>query len=109
VTFDYGRHQLLLAKNANFDQPFGYDRSGLFLVDANGAYTVLSVFPGSPAASAGLAKGDVILTVNGAPTSSTSLAGLRTLLTGASGTVVHLHVRSASSERDVSLKLADYI
>ncbi len=109
VTFDYGHHQLLFAKNATFDQPFGYDRSGLFLIDADGAYTVLSVFPASPAATNGLAKGDIILTVNGSPVSNTSLAGLRTLLTGPAGTVVHLHVRAASGERDVNLTLADYV
>ncbi|MGA9946300.1 MAG: aspartyl protease family protein [Candidatus Cybelea sp.] len=110
VTFDYTHSQLLLAKNANFDTPFGYDRSGLFLIDANGAYTVLSVFPGTPAAAAGLAKGDVIVTVNGAPAASTSLAGLRTLLAGPSGSVVHLHIRGpAGHDRDATLTLNDYV
>ncbi|MFY9663635.1 MAG: aspartyl protease family protein [Candidatus Cybelea sp.] len=110
VTFDYAHSQLLLAKNANFDTPFGYDRSGLFLIDANGAYTVLSVFSGTPAAAAGLAKGDVIVTVNGAPAAGTSLAGLRTLLAGPSGSVVHLHIRGpAGHERDATLVLKDYV
>jgi PDZ domain/Aspartyl protease len=110
VTFDYAHSQLLLAKNANFDGPFSYDRSGLFLIDANGAYTVLSVFPGTPAAAAGLAKGDVVVSINGASAASTSLAGLRTLLAGAPGDVVHLHIRGpAGRERDVTLVLKDYV
>ena len=110
VTFDYAHQQLLLAKNANFDTPFSYDRSGLFLIDANGAYTVLSVFTGSPAAAAGLAKGDVIVGINGAPASTASLAALRTLLVGPAGTVVHLHIRGpAGHERDATLTLADYV
>ena len=110
LTFDYAHQQLLLAKNAAFDAPFSYDRSGLFLVDVNGAYTVLSVFGGSPAASAALAKGDVILAVNGTPASSQSLAALRDLLAGPAGSVVRLHIRGpAGRERDATLTLKDYV
>ncbi|MBV8491203.1 MAG: retropepsin-like domain-containing protein, partial [Candidatus Eremiobacteraeota bacterium] len=52
LTFDYARQELWLAKNPNFDQPFNYDRSGLFLIDDHGAYLVLSVLAGTPAAAA---------------------------------------------------------
>ena len=72
VTFDYAHHQLLFAKNAAFDAAPPFDRSGLFLIDKGGAYTVISVLPGSPAASSGLAAGDAIVTVNGAPASNQS-------------------------------------
>ncbi|MGA9273221.1 MAG: aspartyl protease family protein [Candidatus Cybelea sp.] len=109
VTFDYAHHQLLLAKNATFDSPATFDRSGLFIIDASGAYTVISVFPGSPGASAGLAKGDVILKVNGAAASSDSLAALRSILSGPAGTNVQLHVRNAAGERDATIKLSDYV
>lgn len=109
VTFDYGHQQLLLARSSEFDRPFSYDRSGLFLVDSNDAYTVISVLAGSAAAAAGVAKGDVIVTVNGAPAASTSLAGLRALFSQAPGTAVHLRVRNTAGERDVTLKLADYV
>ena len=110
VTLDYAHQQLLLAKNSTFDTPFSYDRSGLFLIDVNGAYTLLSVLAGTPAAAAGLAKGDVILAVNGTPASSTSLAGVRMLLSGPTGSVIHLHIRGpAGHERDATLTLADYV
>jgi hypothetical protein len=110
VTFDYAHQQLLLAKNAEFDAPFSYDRSGLFLIDAAGAYTVISVMAGTPGATAGIAKGDVIVDVNGAPASNDSLAALRALLSGPAGTVVHLRVRGPQgSVRDVTLTLADYV
>ena len=109
VTFDYGKRQMYLTKNAAFDTTFAYDRSGLFLIDRAGAYTVLSAFPGSPAAGAGLVKGDVIVNVNGAPASRMSLAALRGLLSGSAGTVVHFHVRNDTGERDVNLTLADYV
>jgi C-terminal processing protease CtpA/Prc len=110
VTFDYRNQSMYLAKNADFGAPFSYDRSGLFLIDVNGAYTVLSVLPGSPGAAAGLAKGDVLLNVNATPAANDSLAALRQLLSGAVGTVVHLHVRTAGgAQRDDTLTLADYV
>ena len=99
----------MLAKNAAFNEPFSYDRSGLFVIDANGAYTVISVMAGTPAAAAGIAKGDVILTVNGSPASNESLAALRALLSGPAGSVVHIRVRAAQTPRDVTLTLADYV
>lgn len=110
LIFDYAHQQLLLAKNAQFGAPFTYDRSGLFLIDQNSAYTVLSVLPGTPAAAVGLAKGDVVLTVNGAPASNESLAGLRAQLSAPVGTAVRLHIRGPRGvERDATLKLADYV
>ncbi|HEY1882113.1 MAG TPA: retropepsin-like aspartic protease [Candidatus Cybelea sp.] len=109
VTFDYGKHALYLVKSAAFDSSFPYDRSGLFLIDRAGEFTVLSAIAGSPAAAAGLAKDDVIVSVDGGPASRMSLAALRGLLSGSAGTVVHLHVRNATGERDVNLKLADYV
>ncbi len=110
LTFDYLHSRLLLAKSPLFDQPFGYDRSGLFLIDSDGTYTVLSVLPGSPAAAARLAKGDVLLSVNGVPAANQSLAALRTLLSGPADTVVRLHIRGPRGvERDATLTLADYV
>ncbi len=110
LTFDYAHSQLLLAKNAEFDTPFPYDHSGLFLIDASGAHTVLSVLADSPATAAGLAKGDVILGINGAPASNQSLAALRAMLSGPPGGVVRLHIRGpAGHERDATLTLKAYV
>jgi hypothetical protein len=110
VTFDYPHKQLLLTRNAQFDAPFSFDRSGLFLIDQNGVYTVLGVLAGSAAGNAGIGKGDAIVTINGAPAAAQSLAALRALLSSAAGTVVHLSIRNAqNSVRDVTLTLADYV
>jgi len=110
VTFDYAHQQLLLAKNAQFDAPFSYDRSGLFLIDRTGVYTVLDVLAGTPAAAAGIAKGDVIVTIDGAQATTQSLAALRALLSSAAGTVVHLGIRDAAGQqREVGVTLADYV
>ncbi len=109
VTFDYAHHQMLLAKNGSYDSPFGYDRSGLFLIDNKGAYTVIDARPGTPAAIDHLAKGDVIETINGKPASDQSLAQVRTLFQQPAGTVYHLHVKGPAGDRDVTLTLADYV
>jgi hypothetical protein len=109
VTFDYPHSVVLLAPNAAYGRPFTYDRSGLFLIDNHDAYTVLDARAGTPAAAAGLAKGDVILSVDGAPTTNQTLAQLRARLMGSAGTVLHLHVKNASGERDVTLTLRDYV
>jgi C-terminal processing protease CtpA/Prc len=71
--------------------------------------TVLGVRAGTAGAGAGLAKGDAILAVDGAPTTGITLAQLRTLLMGPAGTVVHLHVKNATGERDATLTLHDYV
>lgn len=109
VSFDYTNRTMKLEKNAEFEKPFSYDRSGLFLIDKQGAYTVISAMEATPAAAAGLASGDVITTVDGAAASKFTLAQLRALLSGPAGTVVHLHLRGAKGERDVTLTLADYV
>lgn len=109
VTFDYPHHQMLLAKNASYDAPFVYDRSGLFLIDNKGAYTVIDARPGTPAANAHLAKGDVIETIDGKPASDRSLAQIRALFQQPAGTVYHLTVKGPTGARDVTLTLADYV
>jgi C-terminal processing protease CtpA/Prc len=80
------------------------------LIDQKGTYTVLSVLPATPAAGAGIAKGESIVEVNGTPAATQSLAALRAALAGPAGTVVHLGVRNAQNAvRDVTLTLADYV
>jgi Aspartyl protease/PDZ domain len=61
ATFDYGREELRLAPGAAFRESFDFDLSGLFLVADDGV-RVHSVVEHSPAARAGIRKGDRILT-----------------------------------------------
>jgi hypothetical protein len=61
ATFDYPASRLLLEPNAQFDEPFEFDLSGLFLIGGDTA-EVFSVVDGSPAAEAGILQGDRVLT-----------------------------------------------
>lgn len=107
VTLDYRQLTMTLTPNANFGTRDHWDRSGVYLIN-NGAITIIGVRPGTPAANAGLAKGDVIVSVNGF--SRLSLRQVRDLFMAEPGTVEHLEVKGKDGKtRDVDLTLADYV
>lgn len=107
MTLDYRRLTMALTRNASFKTRDHWDRSGVYIIN-NGAMTIIGVRPGTPAARVGLAKGDVITSVNGS--STFSLRQIRDALLGEPGTVVHLAVKSKDGRiRAVKLTLADYV
>jgi hypothetical protein len=107
MTLDYHRLIMALTPNADFDMRDHWDRSGVFLVN-KGALTIIDVRPGTPAANAGLAKGDVIVSVNGA--SGPSLRQVRELFSAEPGTVEHLVVkRKDGTMHRIDLTLKDYV
>lgn len=77
VTFDYSRRRVLLAPNAHALRPDPVDHSGLWLSQGEGAFVVAHVSANSPASSAGLREGDLVLTVNGRPAADIKLPELR--------------------------------
>ncbi|MGA7283433.1 MAG: aspartyl protease family protein [Candidatus Cybelea sp.] len=107
MTLDYRQLTMTLAPNADFDASDRWDHSGVFLVN-NGAITIIDVRPGTPAANAGLIKGDAIVSVNGS--SGLSLRQVRELFLAEPGTVEHLVVKGKDgATRDVDLTLEDYV
>jgi C-terminal processing protease CtpA/Prc len=110
VTIDYGRSTMTLAPNASFAERETYDRSGTFLIVRDGKIAVADVRPGTPAAQAGLANGDVIATVDGQDASVLGLGAVRDAFRGAPGTTLQLGVAAKDgSSRTVALTLADYV
>lgn len=68
VILDYPHKRVILEKTRNSDSPFLYDAAGVFLMSDGAKYDrirILRVVPGSPAAAAGLQKGDTIEMVDG--------------------------------------------
>jgi membrane-associated protease RseP (regulator of RpoE activity) len=107
MTLDYRQLTMTLTPNVDFDMRDHWDRSGVYLVN-NGAITIIDVRPGTPAAKAGLAIGDVITSIN--RSSTLSLHQVRDVFLGEPGTVVHLLVKSkGGATHAVDLTLADYV
>ncbi len=110
LTLNYYGQTMVLTPNASFGDPDAYERAGLFLLNRGGRYVVLNVRPGTPAAQAGIADGDTIVSIDGKPASSMSLQAVRQLFYGVPGTQLHLRVASkAGMQRDVTLTLRDFV
>jgi len=80
-----------------FDQGLSgsYTGIGTAVVLKDGWPTVTQVFPGSPAAAAGIRPGDAIVSIDGAPTAGKSVADDVARIVGPAGSHVRLEVRSA--------------
>lgn len=110
VTFDYGHETMALVPNAAYSERDSYERSGLFVVNLSGKFTVVDARPGTPAADAGIAKGDVITSIDGAPVANLSLADIRDAFHKPAGTAVRLGItKKDGSAHTVTLTLRDYV
>jgi len=107
VVFDYARERIVLEARTDLAAPFEVDMSGLFLTAPPPEFdrpTVSSVLDGSPAAAAGLAPGDEILSIDGEPASGMTLDALRALLKR-EGETRRLEVRRGAVRLTVDLHL----
>jgi len=99
LTLDYGRQEMSLRPNATFAEPDVRERAGLFLISRDGDYRVLDVRPDTPAAEAGITKGDVVESVNGVAASSLSVQAVRDRFLGAPRSKVSLGLRRKDGSR----------
>jgi predicted aspartyl protease len=111
VTFDYAHQVLYLKRIAPTPPDVGtFDRSGLWINAKNGGYEVTDVASGSAGAQAGIAVGDVITAIDGAPVVDDQLyAARRKLREEPAGTRVALTVKSGGETRQVTITLKDQI
>jgi carboxyl-terminal processing protease len=90
-----------------FSQELQGSYSGIGTVlDRKGNHlTVIRVFPGSPAAQAGVRPGDEIVAIGGKPTAGQALDAIVAQVQGPAGSRVHLQLRRAGSPRSIDVTL----
>ena len=110
MTLDYGKLTMALTPNSSFAKRDEYERAGLFLLNMGGKKVVADSRPGTPAAAAGIAKGDVIETIAGKDASTMTLQEVRNMFVQAPGTTIHMTVLSKTGvKKSVTLVLKDFI
>jgi len=110
ITFDYAHQQLIFERNAKYDKPDVFDRSGTWLNQTGDTFEVMDVIAGGPAATAGLKTGDRILAIDGRPVSQLSLPAVRGRFKSESpGTKLRLTVQSGEHKHDLDLVLKDLV
>jgi membrane-associated protease RseP (regulator of RpoE activity) len=95
VIFDYSRHRLILEQREPAVAAAEYDMSGMFVVSEpldHHRFVVHEILANGPAAAAGVAVGDRIISVDGLPAAQLTLGELRNVLRSQPGRVVELTV-----------------
>jgi carboxyl-terminal processing protease len=82
-----------------------YTGIGVAVDVKSGRLTVTKVFPGSPAASAKITPGEVIVSVDGAPTAGKAASADVARITGPAGSTVKLQLQRTTQPRRVTLTL----
>ena len=109
LTLDSPNRRLYMQANKDYDlPPSPYDGSGLWIRGAPGHWSVARVLPDSPAAFAGLVKGDSVLSLDGIPASELTLPRIRGKLYRSHG-ICNIKVRHGDTDRMSRLVLKSYL
>jgi PDZ domain/Aspartyl protease len=110
VTFDYANRRMYLRPEPGAPLP-RFSGAGLMsgARDAAGRIVLQGVIPNSPAADVGLAKGDVIVAIDGTPTEKISPSELTALTRRPVGTALRLTVQTGDAQREVVLTLRELL
>jgi C-terminal processing protease CtpA/Prc len=109
ITLDYPNQQLIMEPNANYNKPDVYDRSGMWINQADGMFEVIDVVAKGPAAVAGIKAGDEILAVDGHAAQKITLSNLREKLRSRPGTKVRLTIKSGQQKREAEIVLCELV
>lgn len=96
VIFHYPFQKLYLRPNKTYRKSFKFDKSGLVVIATGKGldkFTVHDIIANSPAAEAGLQKGDVIKSINWTPTGLLSLKEISRVLKKKSGKHIRMVVK----------------
>jgi C-terminal processing protease CtpA/Prc len=103
TVFDYSRAQMILVPNSAFSEPFDWDRSGLRL-GLGKALSVNSILAGSPAETAGVMEGDLLLRLDGKSVSAADYGTVKDALMGSGEVRLTLQRGDEILEKTVTLR-----
>lgn len=109
VTFDYGRREMHLERNSNYEEREVFDRSGMYLNKRPNWFDVVDVVKGGPADEAEIRPGDRIVSMDGKKASAWTVPEVRSRLRGPAGTRVDLILERGDSRRHVVLILKELV
>ena len=105
VTVDLPQKKLWLSLDPDFKpDPYEFCSVGIQFAKQGNQFLVVSVWDGSPAARAGLLRGDQILKIQGMEASGVSREKLAKLLHGPKGSVVSLVIQRGSQTFELPLR-----
>jgi PDZ domain/Aspartyl protease len=105
VTFDYAGERMLLEKSKRFAEPFDAEMAGLeFDWQPDSSLKVRTVLPRSPGAAADVREGDILLSIDGQPTSALAEDGVHKALL-VDGAEIKLVLRRGSEQLEKKLRL----
>lgn len=110
LILDFPHHQLMLQPNSHFGDPDEEDKSGMLIVPKGPdfkTFEVANVQPNSPAAAAGIKKGDVIAGVDTDPAEDLSLLVVRDLFRQV-GHKYKLTVQTGGQTKEITLQMHRY-
>lgn len=93
IILNYPLEKIYFKPNRKFKRKFVYDKSGLTLITAgqlNNTLVVQNVLPDTPAAEAGIFRGDIIKSINGIPASFLSLKNATNMLRSKAGKTIRI-------------------
>jgi hypothetical protein len=106
VIFDHSRRRLILERNSHYDEPIDYDMSGIsFRAYGNDfkTFKIYQVLTDSPAASAGLLVGDVLVSIDDVPAGRLTLEQIVQMLR-VEGREYRLSMKRGSETMSVTIK-----
>ncbi|MEM0992856.1 MAG: aspartyl protease family protein [Bacteroidota bacterium] len=112
LVIDYWDEKVYLRPNKSYNDKFKFDRSGLVIL-ASGQdldkFTVQKVIENSPAARAGVQKGDVIVSLNSLPVKTFTMENISTVLQKRVGKKIRLVVKRDGKRKRFVFFLEDLI
>jgi hypothetical protein len=109
ITFDLQHGALYFQKNSNWGKPEVFNRAGIVVDSIQQDQKVMNVLPGSPAETAGVAIGDIIVRIDGRAPNDNPLQQDDPAFLQPVGTVVHLAIQRGGKIRKIDVTFRDLL